>query len=407
MSDASSDTLDWMKGAGEDFLTGIDDAINGWAEIFTNSRKEKLDNAARRLQRMQDNARSIEQFYGELTRSHNEVVQALALQINKFSSAFQRDGSGWGLDAMRYGQGAALVISGAAGVTASAAQISVWVAKLWTLAGNLTSAGTAAANVTQIEMTLLGNLAAAGADTAAIANAAHAGTAAATASTVTKLQNVAKVAGKVALVAGGVVIILQTILQGIQVAHLRNELKKIDKSRAELEPLIANLKVQLLALRDELKGTYTNLAPKVNDTHVVVATDSHGNPGTAKVVLEDFFNNITRLPDLIDNGGGDSQKAFDDLRSTVVSQNTIIRNALQAALSEADAALQVLVGNANSALAMFHDELTLKQVQKYSLKLPTDLLQNIYEYYKVTKDKPNEKIKLKLNSKGNYSVIAA
>ncbi len=407
MSNVTSDTMDWLKGAGEDFLTGIDDAICGWAEIFTNSRKEKLENAAKRLERMQENARSIEQFYGELTRSHNEVVQALALQMNKFSSHFEREGTGWGLDAMRIGQGATVVVSGVAGVTAGAAQVSVWVAKLWTLAGNLTNVSTAAANVTQIEMALLGNLAAAGADAAAIANAAHAGTAAATASTVTKLQNVAKVAGTVALVAGGVIVVLQTVLQGIQVAHLRNELKKIDKSRTELEPLIGSLKNQLLSLRDDLKGTYTNLTPKINDKHVIEFKSEHGDEAPIKVVLEEFFDNITRLPELIDNGGGDVQKKFDDLRSNVVSQNTIIRNALQSALSKADAAIQVLIQNANSALIMFHDGFTPTQVKRYNDSLPTDLVEKIYTYYQGTKGNPGGKIKLKRNAEGNYFVTSA
>jgi hypothetical protein len=383
-------------GIGDSIMIGLNDAVAGWHELFTCERKKRLEQTCQQLRFMQQDIRDVQILYGLLTAGYNEVIQHLLLQAQQFKNIFHVEPTGAFAEGVDIGKRISLFTSGITSVVATGSYLAIGTSRLWSLMGRVSSTPVnAVASGAEVEMVLIQGIARlnAGANVATVASEVTE-----TASTALRVTNMV---GKVAFYAGLVAAALQTVLQGIEVANIRNAQKEVESNIQELDTLLKQIKVELLALCGALRATYEGVTKVENGKHVVRL------PGAPErdFLLEDFLADIESLTELITQQNATDDKAFQDVRLRLVQNQATLKAVLVPALTQSMTVLATLQDQVRMAFKMLRRKRPLEEVAD-TVELEPGLLDQLAAYveqHPQAVTAPN----LFMNKQGNLELIDA
>ena len=321
--------------------TGIDDAVCGWAELFTHSRQEKVEAAHRRFSFLIEDIKSLEAVLKTVCDTHQDAIGALAAQASNLNPHL-------GYDPSASQSNAEHVIHTVSSVSSGAGQLA---ATVW-----------------------LG-------------------------STALRVASVAMIAGKVFVVTAVITTVLQTVLQGMEVAHLREQARILDEETAKLKQLLSDLAIEVEAVIQDLQSTYDPLMPLQAGRHVVV--DSLD--GLNRLELESFYERIRKLLLLAREQDSENRSAFIAMREQVEQDNRFVHANLIVAIKQHTIDQSVAATHLLKAVNALRSGMPLEQLQDI-FDLSPDALENVIDFVKAN---PLQQPRFECGRDGSIKILAA
>jgi len=322
--------------------TGIDDAVCGWAELITHSRQEKVEAAHRRFSFLVDDIKALESVLKTICDTHQEAVGALAVQASNLNLHL-------GYDPSASPGNAEHVIHTVSSVSSSAGQLAgtVWLASTF----------------------------------------------------VFRAATVAMIAGKVFVVTAVITTVLQTVLQGMEVARLREQARVLEEETAKLKKLLSDLAIEIEAIIQDLQSTYDPLMPVEADRHVVVDSVD----GLKRLELESFYDRIRQLLVTAREQDSENRSTFNAMREQVEQDNRFIQAHLIVAIKQNIVNQGVAASRLFKAVSALRSGMSPEQVQDI-FELSPEALEKAIDFVKAN---PVQPPRLQLGRNGSIEILVA
>lgn len=297
--DALEDAGQWIAGAAQDTWTGVDDGVSGWEELFTGNRKEKLQRAQMRINAIVLDVQDAQTLYSEASTTHAQIVEALGRQAAAMKQTIQ------------YAPGATMGDLGR--ISAGLSGVALGGAALLELTGMVS----------------------------------------------TTVAAFSAVAAPVMAVAAIAVATIQTIFQGIEVAQMRNEIKRLDTATQGLNGMLPNLLTEFTKLVGLLRQTYEPLTPTEEGRHFVK------DPGGTKYYLGEYFSNLLKIINIIQHQDDGDRREMQKMVATVSHECSVIRKALLDSIQNSMAEIFAMVLKVPSIADAIQDGMTDERITFY------------------------------------------
>lgn len=336
--DALEDAGHWIAGAAQDTWTGIDDGASGWEELFTGNRKEKLLRAQKRINAIVLDVQDAQALYSEAATAHAEIIKALGHQAAAMKQTIQ------------YAPGATMADLGR--ISAAMSGFALGGAALLELAGTVS----------------------------------------------TTVAAFSTVAAPVMAVAAVAVAAIQTIFQGIEVAQMRNEMKRLDGAIQELRGMLPSLLAEFSKLVNLLRQTYEPLSPTQEGRHFV--KDAGGN----KYYLEDYFKNLLNVSTIIEHQDNEDRREMQKLTATITHECLVVRTALLDAIQNSTAEIFAMVHKAASIAEAIQDGMTDERIIFY-FKVDAPLVSAVHRFLKEYPGQSAAQVRMLVQPGQHFSLV--
>jgi hypothetical protein len=389
ISDTGRDVAGLVSDAASSVWTAADDAVSGWEELFTGDRRAKVEHTQRRLEYMVADLTATKDLFHDLAQTHGEVVAALSEVTASMHATFSPDEHGTVYDIAEVSKNVLFLAGGVSGVVAGGTQMVALGSQLWTACVG----GSTAVEATGVEAAIATTVAEGGVVAADLAGTGLASSAAA-------VSSFAGTLGVACVAVTAVALILQTVLQGVQVAALRQALRDLEDKTREFTSKLPILEKMLNDLKESLGELYVKLGRPEAGKHVIVAPDG------AKVVVEDFLDRIGRITAVIEAQDCESKDNFTQLQAQIQAENAVIHLALVKPMLDWSASIKKLDADVLAAAELMRQGTALDTIRQV-YQLDPALLQKIQQFVLASADRPEAKPRLRLLQDGEVEVVAA
>lgn len=389
ISDTGRDVAGLVSDAASTVWTAADDAVSGWEELFTGDRRAKVEQTQRRLEYMVADLTATKDLFHDLAQTHGEVVSALSEVTASMHATFSPDEHGTVYDIAEVSKNVLFLAGGVSGVVAGGTQMVALGSQLWTACVG----GSTAVEATGVEAAIATTVAEGGVVAADLAGTGLASSAAA-------VSSFAGTLGVACVAVTAVALILQTVLQGVQVAELRQALRDLEDKTRDFTSKLPILEKMLNDLKESLGELYVKLGRPEAGKHVIVAPDG------AKVVVEDFLDRIGRITAVIEAQDCESKDNFTQLQAQIQAENAVIHLALVKPMLDWSASIKKLDADVLAAAELMRQGAALDTIRQV-YQLDPSLLQKIQQFVLASADRPDAKPRLRLLQDGEVEVVAA